>query len=72
MTLDQDNSSEDEYAQLAEWLKVEKGHSDLEVEKIMLKLQHYEEHTQINSVMDSIGSGALDLTSIINEALADE
>ena len=61
---------DDEYEQLAEWLKTERGHTDLEVEKIMLRLRHYEEHTQLNSVMDSIGSGSLDLTSLINEALA--
>ena len=61
---------DDEYEQLAEWLKREKGHNDLEIEKILLHLRHYEEHTQLNSVMDSIGSGSLNLVAIINEALA--
>jgi hypothetical protein len=63
---------DDEYEQLAEWLKTEKGHTDLEIEKIVLHLRHYEEHTQLNSVMDSIGSGSLNLAEIINEALADD
>jgi hypothetical protein len=63
---------DDEYEQLAEWLKTEKGHTDLEIEKIVLHLRHYEEHTQLNSVMDSIGSGSLNLVQIIKEALADE
>lgn len=63
---------DDEFEQIAEWLKTEKGHSDLEVEKIMLHLRHYEENTKLNSVMDSIGSGSLNLTAIINQALADE
>ena len=63
---------DDEYEQLAEWLKTEKGHTGLEIEKIVLHLRHYEEHTQLNSVMDSIGSGSLNLAEIINEALADD
>lgn len=63
---------DDEFQQIAEWLKSEKGHSDLEVEKIILHLRHYEENTQLNSVMDSIGSGSLNLEAIINKALAPE
>lgn len=63
---------DDEFDQIADWLKSEKGHSDLEVEKIILRLRHYEENTQLNSVMDSIGSGSLNLESIIREALTDE
>lgn len=63
---------DDEFEQIAEWLKTEKGHSELEVEKIMLHLRHYEENTKLNSVMDSIGSGSLNLTAIINQALSDE
>jgi len=69
MSDDQHTSADDEYAQLAEWLKTDKGYSDLEVEKILLKVRHYEEHVQIDSVMDSISNGHLDLTSIISEAL---
>lgn len=63
---------DDEFEQIAEWLKTEKGHSDLEIEKIILHLRHYEENTKLNSVMDSIGSGSLNLTAIINQALSDE
>lgn len=63
---------DDEFEQIAEWLKTEKGHSELEVEKIMLHLRHYEENTKLNSVMDSIGSGSLNLTAIINQALSDD
>ena len=63
---------DDEFEQIAEWLKTEKGHSDLEVEKIILHLRHYEENTKLNSVMDSIGSGSLNLSAIINQALNDE
>ena len=63
---------DDEFEQIAEWLKTEKGHSDLEVEKIILHLRHYEEHTKLNSVMDSIGAGSLNLSAIISQALNDE
>ncbi|MFT5092783.1 MAG: hypothetical protein ACI8P0_001169 [Planctomycetaceae bacterium] len=63
---------DDEFEQIAEWLKTEKGHSDLEVEKIMLHLRHYEENTKLNSVMESIGSGSLNLTAIIAQALSDD
>lgn len=62
---------DDEFEQIAEWLKTEKGHSDLEIEKIILHLRHYEENTKLNSVMDSIGSGSLNLTAIINQALSE-
>ena len=65
-------SMDDEFEQIAEWLKTEKGHSDLEVEKIILHLRHYEENTKLNSVMDSIGSGSLNLVAIIDAALADD
>lgn len=61
---------DDEFEQIAEWLKTEKGHSDLEIEKIILHLRHYEENTKLNSVMDSIGSGSLNLTAIIEQALS--
>ena len=63
---------DDEFEQIAEWLKTEKGHSDLEIEKIILHLRHYEENTKLNSVMDSIGSGSLNLTAIIAQALSDD
>jgi hypothetical protein len=63
---------DDEFEQISEWLKTEKGHSDLEVEKIILHLRHYEENTKLNSVMESIGSGSLNLTAIIHQALGDD
>lgn len=63
---------DDEFEQIAEWLKTEKGHSNLEVEKIILHLRHYEENTKLNSVMDSIGSGSLNLAAIIAQALSDD
>lgn len=63
---------DDEFEQIAEWLKTEKGHSDLEIEKIILHLRHYEENTKLNSVMDSIGSGSLNLTAIIQQALSED
>lgn len=60
----------DDYVQLADFLR-ERGHSENEIGLIVAKVKEYEEHTQLNSIMDSIGTGNLDLTSLINEALAD-
>jgi len=60
----------DDYVQLADFL-CERGHTESEVDRIIAKVKEYENHTQVNSVMDSIGTGNLDLTSLINEALAE-
>ena len=59
----------DEDADIAAFLR-DRGHTELEVQKIMLRIKHYEEHMQVASVMSSIGDGTLDLASIIAEALA--
>lgn len=60
----------DDYVQLADFLR-ERGHNESEIGLIINKVKEYEEHTQLDSVMDSIGAGHLDLTSLINEALAE-
>lgn len=61
-------SQDDDYLQLSDFLR-ERGHTETEVTKIVAKVREYEEHTQLDSIMDSIGTGNLDLTSLINEAL---
>ena len=61
----------DEYVQLADFLS-EQGHTQIQIEKIIARVRKYEEDTKLYSVMDSIGSGHLDLSSLIKEALADE
>ena len=61
-------SQDDDYIQLADFLR-ERGHTEDESGKIIQRVKQYEEETQLDSVMDSIGAGHLDLVSLINEAL---
>lgn len=61
-------SQDDDYLQLADFLR-ERGHSEEELVKIIARVKDYEQETQTDSVMESIGAGNLDLVSIINEAL---
>ncbi|MDA0591294.1 MAG: hypothetical protein O2820_24565 [Planctomycetota bacterium] len=61
-------SLDDDYVQLADFLR-ERGHTETETVKIIERVQKYEEETKLDSIMDSIGSGHLDLASLIKEAL---
>ena len=61
---------EEEYSVLIEWLQ-EKGHSFEEIEKIMERVRKYENEMRMDSVMDSIGAGRLNLDTLIKEALED-
>ena len=63
------SEQEDQYSELVDWLS-ELGHSDTEIQKIVVRVQQYEQEMQTDSIMDSIGSGSLDLSSLIEEALA--
>jgi hypothetical protein len=56
------------YLELVELLK-NMGHSAQEVDRIMKRLQKYEKEQQLDSIMDSIGAGSINLESLINEAL---
>ncbi len=60
-----------DYIQLADFLR-ERGHTELEIEKIVAHVRKYEADTQLYSVMDSIADGHLNLSNIIKEALTDE
>ena len=64
-------SMDDDYVQLGDFLR-ERGHTESEVEKIIARVKVYEEETQLDSVMDSIGAGHMDLTSLIKEALKED
>jgi Holliday junction resolvasome RuvABC DNA-binding subunit len=64
------SEQEKQYSELVDWLS-ELGHSDTEIQKIVARVQRYEQEMQTDSIMDSIGSGSLDLSSLIEEALAD-
>ncbi len=57
-----------EYPHLTKLLR-DKGHSDEEIAKILEKVRNYDQQMQVDSVMDSIAAGTLDLAAIIDEAL---
>lgn len=59
-----------DYQELIEYLRSE-GHSQAEVDKILVRVERYERETQLDSIMASIGSGSLDLAGLIKEALGE-
>jgi hypothetical protein len=59
-----------EYDELVEYLRAE-GHSQREIDKILERVAQYERETQLDSLMDSIGNGSLDLPALIKEALGE-
>ena len=60
----------DDYALVADWLQ-QRGHSTEEIFKILEQVRKYEQETQLDSIMDSIGAGRLDMDALIKEALAE-
>jgi hypothetical protein len=55
---------------VAQWLK-EKGYSDVEVQKILVKLAEHDHQTLSDAVFDSIGAGGQTLDQLIRDALAE-
>ena len=64
------DSSEEDYGLLIQWLK-ERGHTPEEIDKIMARVHQFDEKTQHDSVMDSIGAGRMNLDAFIKGALKD-
>ena len=62
------DQANEEYGELIKMLEG-RGHSPEEIEKILNKIKKYDEETQFDSVMDSIGAGRLSLNALIKEAL---
>ena len=63
--------NEDErFADLADWLQ-ERGHTALEIDKILKRVREYDEKTSLDSVMDSIDRGDFNIAGIIKEALGE-
>ncbi len=60
----------DQYTELREYL-VNLGQNAEEIELILARVAEYENATQHDSIMDSIGNGTLDLAAIIKEALGE-
>lgn len=48
------------------------GLTEEEIGKVMERVRQYDEETSRDSIMDSLGSGTLNLDSLIQEALGDE
>ena len=63
--------TDEDYIQLGDFLR-ERGHTEIEVEKIIAHVRKYEADTQLYSVMDSIADGHLNLSAIIGEALTED
>ena len=61
---------EEDFTELIELLK-KRVHSPEEIEKIVQRVRRYDEETQFDSVMDSIGAGRLNLDALIKQALDD-
>ena len=60
-----------EYLQLTRLLRG-KGHSEIEIAKILNRVRQYDKEMEVDSVMDSIAAGRMDLAGIIDEALKEE
>jgi hypothetical protein len=60
-----------EYSQLTTLLR-SKGHSEVEIALILDRVRQYDKEMEVDSVMDSIAAGRMDLTAIINEALKEK
>lgn len=57
-----------EYPLLIELLR-KKGHSEAEIATILDRVRQYDKEMEVDSVMDSIAAGRMDLSTIIDEAL---
>ena len=57
-----------EYTQLTGLLR-SKGHSEVEIARILERVRQYDKEMEVDSVMDSIAAGRMNLMAIIEEAL---
>lgn len=60
----------EDYSLLIEWLE-KRGHSKEEIARILARVRQYDQRTMHDSVMDSIGSGRMNLDALIKEVLGD-
>ncbi|MFN3150525.1 hypothetical protein [Bremerella sp.] len=58
----------DKYPELREYLRGQ-NYSDVEIDHIIAEVREYEAETQVDSIMDSIDSGHLNIQALIDEAL---
>jgi hypothetical protein len=59
-----------DYPEVAAWLR-QRGDTDDEISKILDRVRQYEQRTLSDSVMDTIGTGQLDIAALVDAALAD-
>ncbi|MDG2384456.1 MAG: hypothetical protein P8N76_22500 [Pirellulaceae bacterium] len=64
------SNDNERFSELAEWLQ-RQGHSLPEIDKILKKVQEYDQRVNLDSVMDSIDRGDFNISKIIQEALAE-
>lgn len=62
------SESTGEYTQLTRLLR-SKGHSEVEIARILDRVRQYDKEMEVDSVMDSIAAGRMNLMTIIEEAL---
>ncbi len=65
------SDSAGEYTQLTKLLQ-DRGHSEEEIARVLDRVRQYDKEMEVDSVMDSIAAGRMDLMSIINEALKEK
>lgn len=58
----------DKYPELRDYLRGQ-SYSDVEIDHIIAEVRDYEAETRVDSIMDSIDSGHLDIQALIDEAL---
>ena len=57
--------------ELVDWLRSQ-GHDDAQIDRILAKVDKYDNQTMHESIFDSIDSGDFDIQSLIDEALGEE
>ena len=61
-------SENEQYQELRDYLSGE-NYSDIEIDHIIAQVEEYDAGTRVDSIMDSINSGDLDIQAVIDEAL---
>lgn len=55
-----------DYQPLVDWLR-ERGQSDVDIARILERLRDYDKLTNVDSLMDAIATGDVDMAAIIKE-----
>ncbi|RCS52820.1 hypothetical protein DTL42_08270 [Bremerella cremea] len=63
-------SEPDPYRELADYLHSQNFSED-EIGRIIARVQEYDVDTRVDSIMDSVASGEMNLQAVIDEALKD-